>query len=58
MVTGADLARGAAGAAIGYAGAGLLGTTLGALFGMSRPTQRKLRAAGAIAGALHNTGMI
>ena len=52
------MARGAAGAAIGYAGAGLLGTTLGALFGMSRPTQRKLRAAGAIAGALHNTGMI
>lgn len=58
MVTGVDLVRGAAGAAIGYTGAGLLGTTLGALFGMSRPTQRKLRAAGAIAGALRNTGML
>lgn len=57
MVTGDDLARGLMGAAIGYAGAGVLGTTLGAMFGMSRPTQRKLRAAGAIAGALRNTGV-
>ena len=58
MITGGDVARGMVGAAVGYAGAGLLGTTLGALFGMSRPTQRKLRATGAIAGALHNAGVI
>lgn len=58
MITAGDVARGALGAGIGYTGAGLLGTTLGTLFGMSRPTQRKLRTAGAIAGALRGTGFL
>lgn len=58
MITGGDVARGLVGAAVGYAGAGLLGTALGTMFGMSRPTQRKLRAAGAFAGALRNVGAI
>ena len=46
------------GAGLGYAGAGLLGSTLGNIFGMSRTTQRKMRNVGAIAGALYNTGML
>jgi hypothetical protein len=57
MVTGADLLRGAAGAAIGYAGAGVAANVLGTVFGIQRTTQKKLRGAGAVAGALYNSGI-
>lgn len=57
MITGGDVARGLIGAGVGYATAGLVGSTLGTIFGMSRSTQRKLRAGGAIAGAIYNTGL-
>jgi len=58
LITPSTVARGALGSAKGYAAAGLLGATLGTVFGMSRQTQRKLRTAGAVAGALRATGFI
>jgi hypothetical protein len=57
-ITGADVARGLVGAGVGYVGAGVLGSTLGGLFGMSGTTRRRLRAGGAIAGALYGTGVL
>lgn len=57
MITGGDVARGLIGAGVGHATAGLVGSTLGTIFGMSRATQRKLRAGGAVAGAIYNTGL-
>jgi len=58
MVTVADVSRGLIGAGLGYVGGGVLGSTIGRLFNISRTTRKKLRAGGAIAGAVHNTGLL
>jgi hypothetical protein len=52
-----DIARGLVGAGIGYAAAGAASTMLGGIFGMAPTTRKKLQAAGAVAGALRNTGI-
>jgi hypothetical protein len=57
LISGRDIARSAVNAGVG-AGVGIvLGKTMGALFSLPSPVTRRLSVAGAIAGALTNTGL-
>jgi len=57
LVSGRDIARSAVHAGVGAAAGLLLGKTLGALLSLPSPVTRRLSMAGAIAGALSNTGL-
>lgn len=58
LFTVGDLVRGAIGAGLGYAGAGLAGKLLGFAFGLSPKSQKRLRQVGTVGGILANTGVL